>query len=203
MAMILQLDANGQPTKWISWQDATVYYAKKQIIWSSGSNEKVVHGGYSRLTGEQSIIKASSIVAVKGHTHNRKYHKVPALNNTELFRRDRHMCAYCGSVKKDSDLSRDHIMPRSRGGKDIWANVVTCCTKCNQHKDDHTLEEVGMKLLYVPYAPSYAEHLILANRNVLADQMEFLLSFIPDNSRIKEAIEEAKKTGVTFNMMKV
>jgi hypothetical protein len=68
---------------------------------------------------------------------------------------------------------------------DAWTNVVTCCERCNQRKGDRTPEEAGMQLLYVPYAPSWAEHLILKNRNILADQMEFLLAFIPATSRIK------------------
>jgi 5-methylcytosine-specific restriction endonuclease McrA len=64
-------------------------------------------------------------------------------------------------------------------------NVVTACSKCNQKKDDKTLLEAGLQLLYVPYVPTRAEYLILENRNILADQMDFLLSFVPDNSRIK------------------
>ena len=50
-----------------------------------------------------------------------------------------------------------------------------------------TLEESGMKLLFVPYVPSHAERLILANRNIIADQMEYLKNFLPSHSRILEA----------------
>jgi 5-methylcytosine-specific restriction endonuclease McrA len=75
-------------------------------------------------------------------------------------------------------------VPSSKGGQDIWMNVVSACSKCNQKKDDLTLQESGMTLLYAPYIPSRAEHLILANRRILADQMEFLLSFIDEKSRV-------------------
>lgn len=184
---ILQLDVNGQPNDWISWQDAAVYHAKGLVSWSLGEHETVIRGGNNRDTGLQSIIKTSSIIAVKGDTHKRK-HRHPALNNTELFRRDRCVCAYCGNLFSEHRLTRDHIIPSSRGGQDNWMNVVSACGKCNQKKDCKTLEEARMELLYLPYIPSRAEHLILANRNVLADQMDFLLSFVPANSRLHQEI---------------
>jgi 5-methylcytosine-specific restriction endonuclease McrA len=74
-------------------------------------------------------------------------------------------------------LTRDHVVPASRGGSSAWENCVTACRHCNQRKDDRTPEEAGMKLLAVPYTPNLAEYLILSNRRILADQMEFLLSF--------------------------
>lgn len=184
---ILQLDSQGQPNKWITWQDAVVYQAKDLVAWSLGEMEFEFRGGENALTGQTSVIRTSSIIALKGQIGKRR-NRPPALNNRELFRRDRHMCGYCGGVFSDSKLSRDHIIPRSRGGVDTWMNVVTCCAKCNQKKDDKTLEEAGLQLLFVPYVPSRAEHLILANRNILADQMEFLLGFIPDTSRLKKEI---------------
>ena len=188
MHRILQLDSNGQPNQWISWQDAAVYYAKGQVSWSLGEVELVLRGGDNRITGEQSIIRASSIIAVKGAAGAKRRHRQPTLNNKELFARDRHVCAYCGNTFKDAVLSRDHIIPRSRGGADTWMNVVTACGKCNQKKDDKTLQEAGMELLYAPYVPSRAEHLILENRNILADQMEFLLAFVDEKSRIRERL---------------
>lgn len=184
MAKILQLDANGQPNKWITWQVAACYHATGKVSWSMGEVEMVLRGGNNRLTGEQSIIRTSSIIAVKGEGRHKKKFKSPALNNTELFRRDRNMCAYCGGVFADARLSRDHIIPKSKDGPDVWMNVVTCCNKCNQKKDDNTLAEAGMTLLYVPYIPSKAEHLILSNKNILADQMTFLLSFVDEKSRV-------------------
>lgn len=189
MALILQLDSNGQPNKWITWQDAAVYHAKGLVSWSLGEVETVIRGGNNRLTGEQSIIRTSSIIAVKGQASGKRRHRPPSLNNRELFRRDRYMCAYCGGVFKELHLSRDHIIPRAKGGQDVWMNVVTACGKCNQKKDDKTLDEAGMELLYTPYVPSRAEHLILANRSILADQMEFLLSFVDENSRIREHLK--------------
>jgi len=63
-------------------------------------------------------------------------------------------------------------------------NVVTACRACNQRKGNRTPEEAHMHLLYAPYVPNRAEFLILANRRILADQMEFLLASVPRSSRL-------------------
>jgi 5-methylcytosine-specific restriction endonuclease McrA len=107
------------------------------------------------------------------------------LTNNTLFARDRHVCAYCGNhFVSSKDLSRDHIVPRYRGGEDTWMNVVTACFNCNQKKGCKSLKESGMELRYVPYEPNHYEALILRNRNILGCQMEYLISGVPKHSRI-------------------
>jgi len=179
MSLILQLDAHGQPNKWTTWQTATIFHSKGQVIWTAGDQEYLVRGGTNRVSGQQSTITTAPIIAVRGEPGtSRRAWTHPTLNNRELFRRDRHQCAYCGRVAGDLSLSRDHVIPRSRGGADTWQNCVTACLKCNSKKSNKTLEAAGLTLLYVPYVPSHAEHLILCNRTILACQMEFLLSFV-------------------------
>ena len=109
---------------------------------------------------------------------------LPPLSNRELFRRDCHMCAYCGGEFSYFRLTRDHITPLSRGGRDTWMNVVTACRQCNGHKRNRLLQECGMELLYAPYVPNKAEYLILTNRRILADQMEFLRQHVASHSRL-------------------
>jgi 5-methylcytosine-specific restriction endonuclease McrA len=75
------------------------------------------------------------------------------------------------------------VVPVSRGGRDIWENVVSACIACNVRKGSRTPQQAGMPLLAVPYRPSWVEHLILSNRNILADQMEFLKSHLPRKRR--------------------
>jgi hypothetical protein len=192
MSRILTLDASGQPKEWCSHQDAIVYHAKNLVAWQLGEGEGDIlfRGGDNRLTGTQSRITTAPIIAIKGKSPGaaKRMNKTPTLTNPELFRRDRMLCAYCGRLFRDSHLSRDHVIPTSRGGKDVWTNVVTACLDCNHDKDDQLLEECGMKLLYVPYAPNWAEALILENRNVLACQMEYLCGFIPTHSRVWDDI---------------
>jgi hypothetical protein len=192
MSRILLLDQHGTPTEWASHQDAIVYHAKGLVAWQlgEGDNDVLFRGGENRITGQQSRLVTAPIVAVKGKSAAAKrMHKAPSLTNRELFRRDRFMCAYCGDIFKELQLTRDHVVPRSRGGLDKWENCVTACEKCNHRKDDQLLQECGMQLLYVPYAPNRAEALILENRAILGCQMEYLLSFVPEKSRIWEHLK--------------
>lgn len=185
--LILTLDMHGVPHRWITWQHACYYYAKDQVAWNMGARAFTVYGGLNRMTGERSSISASSIIAIKGRAMAMKaFGQVPPLNNRELFHRDRQICAYCSSLLPISKLTRDHIVPFSRGGKDTWMNVVTACRACNEHKSDRTPERAGMELVYLPYVPNRAEYLILTNRRILADQMEFLALHVPAQSRLHQ-----------------
>ena len=180
--LILTLDSTGYPNSWMSWQDAVLLKVKGLIAWELGEEEYTFRGGISRMTGEQSKVDVSSIIAVKSKF---KYEKrSPVFSNRNLFRRDLHTCAYCVKTFIDADLTKDHIHPESRGGKTSWMNCVTACKRCNNRKDNRTPEEAGMMLSYVPYVPDKSEALILQNRNILADQMKFLLNFVPKHSRM-------------------
>ena len=74
-------------------------------------------------------------------------------------------------------------MPLSQGGRDSWENVVSACFHCNSRKGGRTPQQASMPLLAVPYRPSWVEHLILSNRNILADQMAFLKNHLPKRRR--------------------
>ena len=183
--LILTLDNHGVPHRWVTWQQACFYYAKNLVAWTLGEREFVFHGGISRATGRRSSITARSIIAIKGKAMAMKgFNQVPPLNNRELFRRDRHICAYCGGGFNVLRLTRDHIRPVSRGGTDTWMNVVTACRACNGIKRNRIPEESGLELLYAPYVPNKAEYLILTNRKILADQMEFLVQHVSSHSRV-------------------
>ena len=101
--------------------------------------------------------------------------------------RDQHLCMYCGGQFPGYLLTRDHLMPLSRGGADCWSNVVTACRGCNHAKGSRSPEEAGMSLLAVPYVPNRAEYLVLSNRRILADQMEFLKKRFRRSSRLHAA----------------
>src|SRR5436190_14043414 len=145
--LILTLDNHGVPHRWVNWQQACFYYAKNLVAWTLGEQEFVFHGGISRATGRRSSITARSIIAIKGKAMAmRGFNQVPPLNNRELFRRDRHICAYCGGGFSFLRLTRDHIRPVSRGGTDTWMNVVTACRACNGIKRNRVPEESVLRL---------------------------------------------------------
>jgi len=85
-----------------------------------------------------------------------RFVKVPyksiELTRNNIFKRDGYECQYCGSVR---DLTLDHVMPRSKGGRSSWKNLVTACKPCNAKKGDYTPEEAGLDLRTKPFRPSY------------------------------------------------
>lgn len=182
---VLALDISGIPRRWISDDDAIFYHATDSVAWSLGDVVLRYHGGYQK-SGVQSYLESTSIIAIRGHGFNPMKHGTVTLTNRTLFGRDRYICAYCGEYFENYKLlSRDHIHPTFLGGENIWENVVTSCRVCNSKKGHKTLKEAGMELLYVPYAPNHYESMILQNRHILADQMEYLMSGIPKYSRLR------------------
>lgn len=185
--LILRLDKSGMPVEWFTWQDALRAHALGQILWSAGENYVDFHGGLSRLTGEQTIVTLPSIIAVNGKITKKSPHvtgSIPRVSRRELVRRDQNLCLYCGQEFPERLLTRDHVLPRSKGGSDDWTNLVSCCYPCNNRKSDRTPEAAGMPLLAVPYRPTLAEWLVLRNRQVLADQMSFLKPGFSKHSRL-------------------
>jgi 5-methylcytosine-specific restriction endonuclease McrA len=75
------------------------------------------------------------------------------LSRENIYKRDKYTCQYCGKKLDQKQLNIDHIIPRHRGGKTAWANVVSCCLKCNLNKGGKTLQEANMKPLKKPRAP--------------------------------------------------
>lgn len=181
---ILRLNVAGQPVEWLSWQDAVCLYARELVVWTMGDAILEIRGGHSRVDGSQSHIDIHSIVACQGRVVSPMRH-IPPLTNQALFGRDRSLCLYCGGEHSDSDLTRDHVVPKSRGGGDTWDNVVAACRRCNHRKGDRLLHECGMELLALPYVPNFAEYLALINSGrILGDQMDFLKQQFGAESRL-------------------
>jgi hypothetical protein len=183
MSHVLALDVSGLPRKWINYEDAVSYFAKDMVVWTLGDVVATFRGG-TQNDGRMSVIETPSIIAVRGKGFAIERAGNVVLTNKTLFSRDKHMCAYCGGLFTNNLLSRDHIVPVSKGGENVWTNVVTACVKCNTHKGAKLLHQCGLELLYVPYAPNHYENMILQNRHILADQMEYLKSGVPKHSRV-------------------
>lgn len=181
---ILRINTAGLPIDWLTWQEAVCLHARELVSWTYGEEVMEVHGGHSRLTGEQTVLTLNSIIACKGKVYD-KSQREPPLTNRALFGRDQNVCLYCGNQFKECDLSRDHVIPVSKGGLDQWTNVVTACKRCNARKGNLMLKSCSMDLLALPYRPNHAEYLALSNSSrILGDQMSFLKRQFSSNSRL-------------------
>ena len=183
---ILRLNYAGLPIEWINYQTAVRLYCNNQVTYECGDSSLTIRGGVSRINGLQSKIKINSIIATKNYSKVSYFNYTPPLTNVTLFQRDAKTCIYCGDTFNLKNLSRDHIIPLSKGGEDKWMNSVTACKRCNNLKGDRSPEQANMPLLAVPFIPSRIEYLILRGRTILADQMDFLLSHVPKSSLIRK-----------------
>ncbi len=102
------------------------------------------------------IHSASLKVSVPSVIRLLEYRHIPrqtrALSRKNILVRDRHTCQYCRQTYTANDLTLDHVVARSRGGKSTWENLVTCCRRCNNRKGNRMPEEIGMALMRQPQA---------------------------------------------------
>jgi 5-methylcytosine-specific restriction endonuclease McrA len=102
------------------------------------------------------------------------------VTNTFLFARDHYRCQYCGrhvlELKPREALTRDHLLPLSRGGTNEWSNVVTACSPCNTRKGNHLPSEIGMHPLTHPVEPHFV-HLSWAVRKLTPVQSRYIKTF--------------------------
>lgn len=91
-----------------------------------------------------------SVIRLRRYVHL-PFNKI-VLSRRNVMKRDQNMCQYCGGK---SDLTLDHVMPRSRGGRDAWENLVTACNRCNVRKGNRTPEEASMPLKREPFRPMH------------------------------------------------
>jgi 5-methylcytosine-specific restriction endonuclease McrA len=107
------------------------------------------------------------------------------VTNTFLFARDEYSCQYCGRHRSDlrgrQFLTRDHILPLSRGGGNTWDNVVTSCSPCNNRKGNRLPAEAGLKLQSDPKEPNHV-HLVWAVRRVTPVQAKYIGMFYGEDT---------------------
>ncbi|MGD2122432.1 MAG: HNH endonuclease [Gemmatimonadota bacterium] len=107
------------------------------------------------------------------------------VTNTFLFARDNYSCQYCGRHRSElrgrQFLTRDHILPLSRGGGNTWENVVASCSPCNNRKGNRLPEEAGLKLLTTPKEPNHVE-LVWAVRRLTPIQAKYIGMFYGEDT---------------------
>lgn len=186
---VLALDVAGNPFDWISHEEAVRLYACGKVAWDLGQNLRTFHGGTDRH-GRVSTISIKPIIATSGMNSSLADMAeggaiaLGSRDNALLFKRDRDTCAYCGELFSSAQLTRDHVVPRSKGGPNTWMNCVSACRGCNEAKADKSVHDFR-PLIYLPYVPNRFEHFILSGRNILADQHEYLAAKLPASSRLR------------------
>jgi len=144
----LVLNADFRPLSYFplslwSWQDAikAVVMDRVNII---HSYDRVVHS-------PNSTMHLPSVIALKEYIPQARK---PAFTRFNVFLRDRFTCQYCGAKPPSSELTFDHVIPRSRGGRTSWENILTACSDCNLKKGNRMPDLCGMTPRMRPYRPN-------------------------------------------------
>ncbi|GAB4537805.1 MAG: HNH endonuclease [Parvularculaceae bacterium] len=146
----LVLNADFRPLSYLplstwSWQDAlkNVFLERVNVV---EQYETVVRSPSFEM-------RLPSVVSLKEYVHHMR---APAFTRFNVFLRDRFLCQYCGSAKRDL-LTFDHLIPRSKGGKTTWSNIVTACSPCNLRKGGRLPKEARMAPANPPHKPTMHE----------------------------------------------
>ncbi len=99
---------------------------------------------HTEIHSASKALKVPSVIRLLAYRHIPQQNR--ALSRKNILLRDRNTCQFCGHTFPASELTLDHVVPRSRGGRSSWENLVACCYQCNNNKGDRTPEEAGLEL---------------------------------------------------------
>jgi 5-methylcytosine-specific restriction endonuclease McrA len=136
----LVLSQSYEPVNIVSWKQAItlLFLGKAEVVEEYDRNIKTT----------SIVIKIPAVVRLLSMF--RRHKKPVKFSRINIYGRDKYTCQYCGIKSSLGELTYDHVVPRSRGGKTTWTNIVTCCGGCNRRKANRTPEQAGMRLLRAP-----------------------------------------------------
>jgi len=143
---ILLLNNNYQFLDIVSWKKATSLMCREKVDVVKYS-DKIIR----TVSSEFKIPKIIRLV----YMVKQLYRKVVTYKKKLVLERDNYICVYCG--KQNHSMTVDHILPKSRGGKNTYMNTITSCKVCNHHKGNRTPTEANMKMLYEPKSISMTD----------------------------------------------
>lgn len=141
----LLLTQGYEPIKIISWQRAITLLTLGKV--------EVVEQYDAEIHAVSLVIHAPAVVRLRKAF--RRHAKPVKFSRVNIYARDRYRCQYCATKCSISELTYDHVVPRSRGGGTTWDNIVSCCYACNREKANRTPAEARMKLLATPTRPTW------------------------------------------------
>ena len=131
------------------------------------------------ITWTSGQIKLPSVIKLT-YPITRNFYRI-SFSRAIVIKRDESRCQYCDKKLTGHQITVDHILPTSRGGRSNFTNCVVCCKKCNTFKGNKTLEEAGMKLLRQPISPTFIPNDIETNGKIWHPEWNFFLKQVNDN----------------------
>jgi 5-methylcytosine-specific restriction endonuclease McrA len=161
---VLVLNAGYEPLSLISVRRAIVLLLREKA--------ELIEATQQMLNSANHVIPVPLVIRLV-HYVKLPHRRVPATRAAVMLR-DAFTCQYCAEAPGRNYLTVDHVIPRSRGGKHGWENLVTACKRCNQKKGSSTPDEAMMTLVRKPFEPSYVALVLLSNPTA-AERWEFLM----------------------------
>jgi 5-methylcytosine-specific restriction endonuclease McrA len=163
---VLVLNATYEPINVCTVRRATVLLLKQKA-------EVIEHGSWTIRSEHTAmprplVIRLVTYVKVPRDAHRRK------ITRRAVFARDRWTCQYCGHER--GNLTVDHVVPRSKGGRSTWDNIVTCCAPCNRRKGDRMPRQANMVPARAPKAPSATIFIHVATPTIPAAWEQYLVA---------------------------
>lgn len=146
MSETLLLNASYEPLRIVSWERAICMWLDEKVEILATYTEKVydaIKDWCGKMPAVVRLLKYVNLTV-----------KSVKFSRINVFGRDHFTCMYCGSQPGTANLTYDHVIPKSRGGKTNWENIVTCCIDCNWKKGNRTPEEADMLLKVKPCVPT-------------------------------------------------
>ncbi|MBX8464271.1 MULTISPECIES: HNH endonuclease [unclassified Deinococcus] len=137
-----------------SYEPLHVTSAKRAITLVQYGVAEILEDSADVVRSPSTVMSVPSVIRLRRYVRRPRVHPVP-FNRRNVLRRDTFVCQYCGSSE---ELTLDHVLPRSRGGRHTWENVTTACRACNQRKGNRTPEEAAMPLRTRPRAPTFGAY---------------------------------------------
>jgi 5-methylcytosine-specific restriction endonuclease McrA len=163
-----------------SFEPLTIVPARRAVrLVLDGKAEILERDGSKHFRSESRVVPCPSVIRLVRYVHvPHRFRR--QVTNTFLFARDDYSCQYCGRHKAELKgrqfLTRDHVIPLSRGGANSWRNVVTSCSPWNNRKANRLPKEVGLRLRSQPSEPNYV-HLVWVVRRVTDAQAKYVRMF--------------------------
>lgn len=150
-AQTLILDQGYRPLKVVHWTRAIELLTLGKI--------EIVESYDQEVRSAYLVLKIPAVARLLRAFRKKK--KPVKFSRISVYGRDDYRCLYCNKKFPMNELTYDHVVPRSQGGRTTWENIATCCIRCNSLKSGRTPEQAGMKLRHMPYQPTATPNVVI------------------------------------------
>jgi len=185
---VLLLNQTYEPLGTVSVARAVIMAFKNTVYVEELDGDRVLHSA-------RESFPVPSVIRRRTYINIRRRREASGMKRLRIYMRDKFRCQYCGEKKPASELTLDHILPRSRGGDNSPVNIVTACVPCNNRKSDRTPAEARMPLLTSQTALRVKlERVVLCHyAEARAEWRKYLFMDVYDDRDIRDKVERERK----------